>query len=74
MFKFHRFDVRRKVASLVFLKGVMSGPVDDPELLAGVLWHVPSKIAHLGIEPRSRQVRSFDRLITSIISVEVLKI
>ncbi|KAG8275088.1 hypothetical protein J6590_094046 [Homalodisca vitripennis] len=43
MFKFHRLDVRRKVASLVFLRGVMSGSVDDPELLACVPWHVPRR-------------------------------
>lgn len=43
IFKFHRLDVRRKVASLVFLKGVMSGSMDDPELLASVPWHVPRR-------------------------------
>lgn len=42
-FKFHRLDVRRKAASLCFLKGVMTGSIDDSELLAGVPWHVPRR-------------------------------
>lgn len=43
MFNFHRLEVRRKVASLCFLKGVITGSVDDAELLESVPWHVPRR-------------------------------
>lgn len=43
IFNFDRLDVRRKVASLCFLRGVMSGSVDDAELLACVPWYVPRR-------------------------------
>ena len=40
---YDRLDVRRKVARLCFLRGVMVGSVDDAETLAMIQWHVPRR-------------------------------